>query len=356
VSGAGVIRGAAAAVGILGLCAGTYWAGTHTAQVVADSSRATVAASAAETWTAKEETVGRTLRLPATLRTVSRPGPLVQFSGVITALPARKGADVNAGDTVVVVAGRPVFAARGSVPAYRTLSAGTTGADVGQLRTFLCGQRVLSACGPSTTFDAATAKAVTAWHRRHGLTGASVELGELMWFPDLPLRLAAAAKTGVGTQVAATDRPLDVVSGTVRVEVKLTRDQASLVPQGSKAGLGTVHGVSGAPTAVADGTDAMLLPLLSPDGTRQICAPAKPCRALLDGAVTRALDVSIEVIPRRTGIGVPTKAIQTGADGETYVLGEDGRHLTVTELQTAGGMVLVEGIPAGTRILLSANG
>jgi hypothetical protein len=356
VNGAGLVRGAAAVIGALGLCAATYWAGTHTAQVVADSSRATAGTAVTQLWTAKQETVGRTLRMPATLRTVRSSGPLVQVSGVITALPLPSSAQAGVGDRLIVVDGRPVFAGRGSVPAYRGLKAGDSGADVGQLRAFLCSQRLLRACAASTSFDAATARAVTAWHRRHGLTGATVQLGEIMWFPELPVRVAVAAKTGVGTQVAATDRPLDVVSGRIRVEVKLTRDQAALVPEGSRVTLGGVQGVSGGPTAVADGTDAMLLPLLAADGGHQLCATAKPCRALLDGASTRALDVSIEVIPTRSGIGVPTKAVQTGADGETYVVAEDGRHLAVTEVQTAGGMVLVDGLPAGTRIRLSDNG
>ncbi|MCB0913150.1 MAG: hypothetical protein KDB60_16200, partial [Propionibacteriaceae bacterium] len=217
-------------------------------------------------------------------------------------------------------------------------------------------QRTLAACGTSTAFDAATAKAVEAWHRRNGTTGATVELGEIMWFPRLPIRLTVPGRTDVGAEVAATDRPFDVASGRVRVEVKLTRDQAALVPPGSPVGLDSVSGVSGAPTPVSDGTDAMLLPLLSPDGGAGLCARAAPCVALLDGASSRALDVSVEVIPNRSGVGVPAKAIQTSADGVPYVTAADGRRITIIQVQTAGGMVLVDGLPAGTSVLLPTDG
>ena len=354
-NGRTLARGSAVLVGVLALGSLTFWAGAHTAQVVADSSRATVATATPDVWTAKPETVGRTLRLAATVRASSRPGPLAQLAGVVTHVSVRRGAPVAEGEELIEVSGHAVFAGIGTVPAYRALQRGDTGADVTQLRAFLCRQGVLAPCRSSVTFDAPTAKAVAAWHRRHGLTGSGLELGEIMWFPRLPLQLATAAKTGVGSEVSATDRPLDVVSGTVAAEVKLSRDQAALVPPGSRVTLGKITGITGSATSVGDGTDAMLLPLLSADGSRALCAKASACLALLDGAVTRTLEASCEVIPHRSGIGVPTKALQTSADGATYVLAEDGQHITVTEVQAAGGMVLVEGLAAGTRVRLSAS-
>ncbi|MGV8909545.1 MAG: hypothetical protein ACOH1Y_11235 [Propionicimonas sp.] len=354
-NGRNLARGSAVVVGVLALGSLTFWAGAHTAEVVADSSRATVATATSDVWTAKTETVGRTLRLSATLQASSRPGPLAQLAGVVTQVSVHRGDPVAAGEELIEISGQAVFAGVGTVPAYRALHVGDTGTDVTQVRAFLCAQGVLVECRSSVRFDAQAGKAVAAWHRRHGLKGSSLELGEIMWFPHLPLQVAVAAKTGVGSQVAATDRPLDVVSGTVSAQVKLSRDQAALVPPGSKVTLGTLSGVTGSPESVGDGTDAMRLPLLSGAGKRSLCAKASECLALLDGAVTRTLDASCEVIPHRSGIGVPAKALQTAADGATYVIADNGQHIVVTELQAAGGMVLVEGLPAGTGVRLSAN-
>ncbi len=355
-TGRGLLRGIGAGLGVVALCAATFWAGAHTAQVVAESTHAATTPVDAEIWTAKQETVGRTLRLPVDLRSVRRSGPLAQLTGVVTALPLRKGALVRPGDEVIEVSGKSVHAGRGTTPAYRALHVGDTGADVAQLRSFLCGQRVLGACRASTTFDAATAKAVKAWHARHGVKGDGIELGEIMWFPDLPVRLAVAPKTGVGTEVAATDRPLDIVSGRVGVQVKVTRDQAGLVPQGSAVTVDTLSGVTGEPAPAGDGTDAMLLPLHGRRGTGSLCDPVAACLRLLGTAAKVTLEATIEVVPSRQGIGVPTKAIHTSADGDTYVIGEDGEHVRVTPVQTAGGMVLVDGLAEGTRILLTSNG
>lgn len=81
-------------------------------------------------------------------------------SGVVTAVFVERGDEVDAGDRVVEVAGRPVFVFAGATPAYRALRPGMTGADVAQL------QLGLSAggcdAGDSDVYDEAT-KACVEW-------------------------------------------------------------------------------------------------------------------------------------------------------------------------------------------------
>lgn len=61
----------------------------------------------------------------------------VEGAPVITAIAAAVGDDVVEGQRLVEVSGRPVFVMQGSVPVYRTLRPGMTGADVGQLQAAL---------------------------------------------------------------------------------------------------------------------------------------------------------------------------------------------------------------------------
>ncbi|MFI7388682.1 peptidoglycan-binding protein [Streptomyces sp. NPDC049813] len=87
---------------------------------------------------------------------------------VVTKLPMRQGQTVSAGQVVMEVSGRPVFALKGSVPVYRDLKPGTEGDDVKQL------QQALSALGHRTGndraghFGAGTKSALSAYYASIG--------------------------------------------------------------------------------------------------------------------------------------------------------------------------------------------
>jgi peptidoglycan hydrolase-like protein with peptidoglycan-binding domain len=66
---------------------------------------------------------------------------------VVTKIPVKAGSTVKAGQLLLEVSGRPVFALKGVVPAYRDLRPGAEGEDVAQL------QRALSALGYGTGAD-----------------------------------------------------------------------------------------------------------------------------------------------------------------------------------------------------------
>ncbi len=344
----------AAAAGIAALSAGTFVAGQQAVRTADAATRVTQGVAPASLWTAKEESVGRTLRLPVSLTAISTPGPLLHLEGVVTSVTLTNPSDVTAGTVLFEVAGRPVHAGEGGVPAYRPLERGTSGEDVRQLRRFLCALTMLSACGSSSAFDGDVAAAVQEWHRRGGRSGESVELGEIMWFPALPARLAASEKLAVGAAAAAGDRPISVESGAVQVHLAVNRDQAALVPAGTQASLGPIVGLTGEPTPAPDKPDAFTVPLLTTTG-QPLCDDPTPCRPILGAAGQRVVEVSLAVIPERTGIAVPTKALRTAADGSISVVAEDGSRWPVTLLQSAGGLTLVTGLPAGTRIQLSGG-
>ncbi|MEU3772182.1 peptidoglycan-binding protein [Streptomyces sp. NPDC032472] len=115
--------------------------------------------------------------------TVSPGGGAAAASGaggkpVVTRVNKQPGASVQAGEVLVEVSGRPVFALAGALPVYRDLKPGATGKDVGQL------QEGLKALGhpvgkdPAGTYGAGTKAAVTALYAALGYTPRPADPGD----------------------------------------------------------------------------------------------------------------------------------------------------------------------------------
>lgn len=87
---------------------------------------------------------------------------------VVTKLPVKAGDQVQAGQSVLEVAGRPVFALKGDLPVYRDLKPGATGQDVKQLRQALKELGFGSDGDEEAAFGAATKAAVQAFYAARG--------------------------------------------------------------------------------------------------------------------------------------------------------------------------------------------
>ncbi len=350
-----VLRVTAGAVAILAVGALAFLGGRQSISAASGTEESQTASELV--WTVKEESIGRSLTFVGTLAASSVPGPLANVEGIVTGMPIGSGAVVKTNDVLLTVALRPVVAGQGSTPAFRDLQEGDRGSDVRQLRQFMCDVGH-GACGAGEEFTAALTRAVTAWQKRLGVEADGVvRAGDIMWFTRLPVSVVPASATTAGGALAATDRPFMVAAGTPRLTVPVTAEQAALVPAGSIAHIGALNAVvtgaqpAPAETAEADSGDsgALALVLTAKDGKADLCA-ANACAALLAGKPTVNVEVSIDVVPKRTGLGVPVRAIQTAADDTTYVLKVDGTQASVTVLGSAGGMAVVDGLTAGMRI------
>src|SRR5262249_12687605 len=125
---------------------------------------------------------------------------------------------VKRGEPLFKIDQRPVVALYGSLPLYRTLQDGTTGADVKQLERNLAdlGYRGLIV---DDTYTAATAAAVDTWQARLGLpvTG-TVEPGQLV-VTRRAVRIAAhTARVGdiIGADTGGGGVPVLSYTGTTR--------------------------------------------------------------------------------------------------------------------------------------------
>ncbi|WP_030857535.1 hypothetical protein [Streptomyces sp. NRRL F-2747] len=89
---------------------------------------------------------------------------------VVTRINKQPGAAVQAGDVLVEVSGRPVFALAGALPVYRDLKPGATGKDVGQLQEGLKSLGHPTGKDPAGTYGAGTKTAVAALYAALGYT------------------------------------------------------------------------------------------------------------------------------------------------------------------------------------------
>ncbi|MEV6978480.1 peptidoglycan-binding protein [Kitasatospora sp. NPDC093806] len=117
---------------------------------------------------------------------------------VVTKLPVKVGDQVQAGQSVLEVAGRPVFALHGDLPVYRDLKPGATGQDVKQLREALRELGFGSDGDAEGTYGEATKAAVKAFYAARGYD-------PLPAVPDGEAQSAAAQDAVTGGERALAD-------------------------------------------------------------------------------------------------------------------------------------------------------
>ncbi|MFJ9791046.1 peptidoglycan-binding protein [Streptomyces globosus] len=97
---------------------------------------------------------------------------------VVTRIARQPGAAVRAGEVLVEVSGRPVFALAGALPVYRDLKPGATGKDVGQLQAGLRALGHSTGKDPSGTYGPGTKAAVTALYTALGYAPRPADPGD----------------------------------------------------------------------------------------------------------------------------------------------------------------------------------
>ncbi|NXY98096.1 peptidoglycan-binding protein [Streptomyces sp. BR123] len=97
---------------------------------------------------------------------------------VVTRINKQPGAAVQAGEVLVEVSGRPLFALAGALPVYRDLKPGATGKDVGQLQEGLKALGHPAGKDPSGTYGPGTKAAVTALYAALGHTPRPADPGD----------------------------------------------------------------------------------------------------------------------------------------------------------------------------------
>jgi hypothetical protein len=342
---------------ILALIAGGYFAGRASISAASVSRPDSQITEESVRWTVRSESIGRTLKFVGTIQMPSVEGPLAGMEGIITQAPLESATVVELGAHVLSVDLRPVVAGQGSIPAFRDLEEGHTGADVKQLRDFFCASGYSSTCGKGDAFNAALTSTVKKWQSARGAAATGVVLrGDIMWFPTLPVTLQPLEDTRPGEPITPEVRPFTVLTGVPEITLDLAEEQAGLIPVGVTVKIGELNGVilGNEPIVSKDGEETRRRAILAaPDGVSPICQPdPQLCYVLLAGSAKSTVEMEVSVVPDVAGPVVPVRAIMSGAGGQTYVTDGDGRRVLVTIVASSSGLAVVEGVEVGDTIVL----
>jgi peptidoglycan hydrolase-like protein with peptidoglycan-binding domain len=307
------------------------------------------ATGALATGTVARRTLAERLTAAGTIGYAGESTVLARRAGTITALPA-VGAVIRRGEPLYAVSGEPVALMFGTVPAYRALAEGVAkGRDVEQL------ERNLAKLGyhPGEVdehFTYATAAAVRAWQRGHGMKATGeVALGRVAFLPG-PQRVSAPVATlGEALGGAASTPVLRTTSTRRVVAVELPAGRQSIARRGEKVrvvlpGGGEVPGevrrlaaveASGPGGEAGEEAEAAIEATVAPLGRQAIPG--------LDGA---AADVLFTERVRKDVLSVPLTALIAIGGDRFAVYAEEGtarRRLIVTPGLAADGFVEVAG-------------
>jgi hypothetical protein len=282
-----------------------------------------------------------------------------QGGGTITWLPVAGRVVREGGVLYRVDNASPVFLLYGTVPAWRTLSEGLTGADVAQLNADLVklGFATSAELGPRPGWDyfsAETAYALEHLQSRLGLTvTGTLSLGQAVFLPAA-LRVTAvnallgSPATGTVVSGSSTTQVVTVaLNAAQQTEVK-TADQVTVTLPGGATTPGVVSSVG----TVASGsgssaTITMQVSLTDPKAAGGLDqAPVQV--AITTGSVTNVLVVPVDALLARANGGYAVEV--TGAGGHHLV------PVTPGLFDDAAGLVQVTGagLAAGQHVVVPA--
>lgn len=325
------------------MVATAYWAGT----TAVTPPSLPVEQHPAQSYQVAAGIVEQSLSIPVTATWPVDHSLLYGGSGVVTSVDHAPGALAQAGAKIATVDLEPVILAQGDVPMFRTLREGVSGRDVIELQRMLASQGFgpLEADG---TFGARTRSAVKRWQRSIGASADGVvSPGEVVFSQRLPVRLEVAPAVGAYVQPETELARLFGDHPTVVAHIA-----ASQRPHLDAGVILTIDGPDDRPWS---GELGPLEP--QPDGgyvatvLGDLCAD--DCASVpLQGET--ALRGSATIVPRTEGLVVPVSALVREPSGKDAVRLPDGTHMTVSVIAAADGFAVVEGIAAGTTILLPA--
>ena len=287
--------------------------------------------------------------------------------GTFTTLPG-VGKVVYQGQRLYSIDGSPVVLLYGSIPAYRSVSAGMTGTDVRSLNADLValGYATSAELDPhSSYFSAATVTALEKLQAKLGVTQTgSLTLGQAVFLPT-PARITSVATTvgapaQPGTQVlqASSNRRLVTaqVDATLQPDVK-AGDTVSITLPNNQTTPGVVSSVGTVATnpnssssgSSSSGSSSSSSSSSGGSGTATIQVNIKPTHPSATGDLTSApAQVTITTATVRHALVVQVDALLAMTSGDGYaveVAGANGaRHLVPVSLglfDDADGLVQV---------------
>lgn len=276
-------------------------------------------------------------------------------SGVVTSVSVEAGQEVGAGAVLYTVNLRPVVIAQGSIPAFRALGMGDTGADVAQLQSMLA---TLGLYGYEVDgkFDGVTRDAVEDWQGSLGLErDGAVQAGDIVFVPTLPTRVALdTEKVKRGASLGGGDAVVQGLPPAPAFTIPVTDTQAALMPTGTRVEITGPEGDAWEGFVVdqkSDEQNGVTVLLAGKDGA-SICAGACGTIPVTGQALLRSRIVTVETV---AGLTVPSAALLSKGDGSLAVIDDEGLEHPVSVVTSARGMSIIDGVAAGTKVRVPAT-
>ena len=275
-------------------------------------------------------------------------------AGTVTTLPAA-GFTVTRGKSIYQIDNKPITLLYGSLPAYRTLAPGVTGADVTQFEKNLwaLGYRGFTV---DSKYSSSTASAVRRWQHDLGLTRTgTVDTGQIVYATG-PVRVdsrtvQAGAVVQPGSQILA-------VTGITRVAtVQLDVDSQRLARMGASVKVDMPDG------SVANGkiidVETVVIPATDQQDAQNKIVVTIGFAGALKAMDASAVTASFVASQRPNVLTVPVAALLALAEGGYGVQVVDGATTRIVAVETglfADGQVEVsgDGLAAGTKVGIAA--
>lgn len=301
--------------------------------------------------------VGESLMLNVRARWQPSPAGVNRASGVVTRVIAKVGDKADQGTSLYEVGLRPVAVAQGEIPAFRAIEPGSEGDDVAQL------QEMLSALGfydgrSDGEAGSSTVSAIKRWQASLGIeqTG-RVEAGDVIFVPELPARVSLDRQIVTrGATLVGGEQVLSVLPTAPVFAVPVTEAQAGMVSPGGRVDITSPDGetwgavIAGQAREPESSNVELLLEGVEGD---PICG--EQC-ADLPVAEDTLLPGRIVLVETSAGLVVPSAALTTDAAGDTLLIDEDGKRISVEVGSSGRGMAVVTGVDEGVRVRVPAVG
>jgi multidrug efflux pump subunit AcrA (membrane-fusion protein) len=285
-----------------------------------------------------------------------------QAQGTVTSLP-EVGQVVGQGQVLYEVNGNPVVLLYGTTPAYRTLSEGMTGADVGELDADLValGDATAGEISPGTdAFTSATAAALGKLQGALGTTeSGTLTLGQAVFVPG-PVRVTSVSGPLGGPAVpgqpimggTSTARQVSIALAATRQSEVKAGDEVTITLPNDRSTPGVISSVGTVAVPPAPGTTGNSSPTVT-----VLVTPSDPAAT---GTWDEApVNVTITTGRVRDALVVPVDALLAEPQGAyaVEVAAGGGRHLvrvTLGLFDDANGLVQVGGstLAAGQRVVV----
>lgn len=321
-----------------------WWAGRATLVESQERPSAAVPAVSVEVVTAS---VGQVLTLSAVAVQPFEQVATNALTGIVTAVG---DGQAEIGGVLYEVDGVPVRAVVGDTPFHRDLGQGLAGPDVLQLQEALVALGFLDA-EVDGRYGASTSEAVRNWQRDVGrrATG-SIPLGEVLAMPSLPDAVRLGESITLGSVLSGGEQAVAARRADPTFEIVVNAEQGALAPVGTRVtlSLGDLTWPAVVGRAGIDDSAQVALALAAPDGAI-VCGDE--CH-LLPPVERTLLTAAVEVVPQVTGPAVPAAAVLTDASGAAFVRTADGTAIPVEVVASGQGLVVIDGIDVGERVLV----